>query len=63
LQIIEKTTLYSDFKNPYKNIYKPRKLEFIHEWHFEEQKNKRRKQDKSLSLRSLEFMFGNFDYK
>ncbi len=46
-RILKKTTLFFGFKNT-KKIRETRKLEYIHEKHFVEQKNEGRKPDSSL---------------
>jgi hypothetical protein len=61
-RILKKTTLLLGFKNT-KKICETRKLEYIHEKHFVEQKNEGRKPDKNSSTRRLEFMPRNLDQK
>ncbi len=62
-RILQKTIIYSGFKNPYKKIRETRKLECIHEWPFVKFKNEGRNPETStkngvqefhLSIRSYE---------
>ncbi len=60
-RILQKTILYSGFKNPYKKIHETKKLESIHEKQCVERKNKGKKPDKNSSLRRLGFVPRNLD--